>query len=128
MIQSTERLENENTSGKVFSIDLDESVTYSILDAFKSIWKGMVEKKQKIEDINTFAYERFEAARENCLPIHDIDRKRWTLQKHKSNYFMNFRSPNIRSLPSNIVMILSLEKLLDLLQNMSSMMLMNLNS
>jgi len=47
-------------------------------------------KKQKIDDIDTFVYERFEAARENCLPIHDIDLKRWALQRAQAQSFHEF--------------------------------------
>ena len=36
-------------------------------------------KKQKVDDIETFIYEWFEAARESCLPAHDFDLKRWPL-------------------------------------------------
>ena len=33
---------------------------------------------------------RFEAARENCLPIHDIDLKRWALQRVQQKSLLTF--------------------------------------
>ena len=47
-------------------------------------------KKQKVDDIETFVYERFEAARESCLPVHDLDLKRWALQSAQEQTLLEF--------------------------------------
>ncbi|CAF2135645.1 unnamed protein product [Rotaria magnacalcarata] len=38
-------------------------------------------KKQKIDDVDIFAYDQFENARHQLLPVHDIDLRRWSLKK-----------------------------------------------
>ncbi|CAF3819966.1 unnamed protein product, partial [Rotaria sp. Silwood1] len=38
-------------------------------------------KREKLQIIDDFVYDMFEEARENVLPVHDRDLKRWALQK-----------------------------------------------
>ena len=38
-------------------------------------------KPEKIQTVDNFVYDKFEEARENALPVHDRDLKRWALQK-----------------------------------------------
>jgi hypothetical protein len=47
-------------------------------------------KKQKLDDIETSVYEKFEAARESCLPVHDLDLKRWALQRAQAQSLHEF--------------------------------------
>jgi hypothetical protein len=51
------------------------------LGRFRKYVESHGTKKQKVDDIETFVYERFEAARESCLPLHDLDLKHWALQR-----------------------------------------------
>jgi hypothetical protein len=60
------------------------------LGRFRKYLKNHGTKKQKIDDIDTFVFERFEAAYENCLSIHDIDLKRWALQRAQQQSFLEF--------------------------------------
>jgi len=34
-------------------------------------------RKEKLEYISTYVFEQFQRATDQCLPIHDIDLKRW---------------------------------------------------
>ena len=38
-------------------------------------------RKNKLENINNYVYDKFEQARESLLPVHDIDLHRWSLQQ-----------------------------------------------
>jgi hypothetical protein len=38
-------------------------------------------KREKLQVIDDFVYDMFEEARDNVLPVHDRDLKRWALQK-----------------------------------------------
>ena len=38
-------------------------------------------KREKLEVVDDFVYDMFEEARDNVLPVHDRDLKRWALQK-----------------------------------------------
>ena len=60
------------------------------LGRFRKYLEDHGTKKQKIDDIDTFVFERFEAARENCLPISDIDLKRWALQRAQQKSLLEF--------------------------------------
>jgi hypothetical protein len=60
------------------------------LSRFRKYLKDHGTKKQKLDDIDTFVFERFEAARENCLSIHDIDLKRWALQRAQQQSLLEF--------------------------------------
>ena len=60
------------------------------LGRFRKYLEDHGTKKQKIDDIDTFVFERFESARENCLPIHDIDLKRWALQRAQQQSLLEF--------------------------------------
>lgn len=44
--------------------------------------------QEKVQIIDDFVYDMFEEARENVLPVHDRDLKRWALQK--ANEYSNF--------------------------------------
>jgi len=37
-------------------------------------------RKEKLEYISTYVFEQFQRATDQCLPIHDIDLKRWALK------------------------------------------------
>ncbi len=52
-------------------------------------------KKQKVDDIETFAYEKFEAARGNCLSVHDLDPKRWALQRARAQSLHDFTASKL---------------------------------
>jgi hypothetical protein len=56
-------------------------------------------KRQKIDEIDSFVFELFEGAREQSLCIHDIDLRRWALQKARqqsmSEFSGNFQVSNL---------------------------------
>lgn len=60
------------------------------LTRFRNYVERQGTKKQKVDDIETFVYERFEAARESCLPVHDLDLKRWALQRAQEQSLHEF--------------------------------------
>ena len=47
-------------------------------------------KKQKIDSVEDFVYDKFERAREFLRPVHDIDLKRWAQQQARSTFFHEF--------------------------------------
>ena len=47
-------------------------------------------KKQKIDSVEDFVYDKFERARELLRPVHDIDLKRWAQQQARSTFFHEF--------------------------------------
>jgi len=63
-------------------------------------------RKEKLEYISTYVFEQFQRATDQCLPIHDIDLKRWALKareevKLSTKYFtgspkwiQNFKKKN----------------------------------
>lgn len=60
-------------------------------------WKKYVEKqgtkKQKMSEINDFVKNKFIEARNNCLPVHDNDLKKWSIEKSSSLNF-SFKASN----------------------------------
>ncbi|CAF3058441.1 unnamed protein product [Rotaria sp. Silwood2] len=49
-------------------------------------------KKQKIDDIDTYVYHQFENARHRLLAVHDIDLRRWGLQKARELNLNSFEA------------------------------------
>ena len=47
-------------------------------------------KKQKLDKIDDHVFDMFERARENALPVHDIDLRRWALKKAMDESLHNF--------------------------------------
>ena len=47
-------------------------------------------KKQKIDSVEDFVYDKFERAPELLRPIHDIDLKWWIQQQPRSTFFHEF--------------------------------------
>ena len=47
-------------------------------------------KKQKIDSVEDFVYDKFERARELLRPVHDIDLKQWAEQQARSTFFHEF--------------------------------------
>lgn len=47
-------------------------------------------KKQKVESVDDFVYEKFERARDLFCPVHDIDLKRWDYPQARSMSFSEF--------------------------------------
>ncbi|CAF1309928.1 unnamed protein product [Adineta ricciae] len=63
----------------IFYDAIDEATGKRYLGRFRKYSEDHGTKKQKADDVVTFVFERFEAPRENRLPIHDIDLKRLAL-------------------------------------------------
>jgi hypothetical protein len=51
-------------------------------------------KKQKLDKIDDHVFDMFEQARENTVPVHDIDLRRWALQKAMDESLHNFVASN----------------------------------
>ncbi|CAF2859243.1 unnamed protein product [Rotaria sp. Silwood2] len=49
-------------------------------------------KREKLQIIDDFVYDVFEEARENVLPVHDRDLKRWALQKAADDPSLVFKA------------------------------------
>ena len=49
-------------------------------------------KKQKIDDIDSYVYHQFESARNKLLAVHDIDLRRWGLQKARELILNSFEA------------------------------------
>ncbi|CAF2069214.1 unnamed protein product [Rotaria magnacalcarata] len=49
-------------------------------------------KREKLQLIDDFVYDMFEEARENVLPVHDNDLKRWAVQKAAENSNLIFEA------------------------------------
>jgi hypothetical protein len=47
-------------------------------------------KKQKVDSVDDFVYEKFERARDLFCPVHDINLKRWGHQQARSMSFNEF--------------------------------------
>ena len=47
-------------------------------------------KKQQIDSVEDFVYDKFEGARELLRPVYDIDLKRWAQQQARSTFFHEF--------------------------------------
>jgi hypothetical protein len=47
-------------------------------------------KKQKLDKIDDHVFDMFERAREKALPVHDIDLRRWALQRAMDESLHNF--------------------------------------
>ena len=47
-------------------------------------------KKQKVDHIDDFVYDKFENARDLLCPVHDIDLRRWAYQQARSMSFNEF--------------------------------------
>jgi len=47
-------------------------------------------KKQKIEKVEEYVFDKFEKAREQLLPLHDLDLKRWALMSAREHSLNNF--------------------------------------
>jgi hypothetical protein len=47
-------------------------------------------KKQKLDKIDDHVFDMFERARENALPVHDIDLRRWAFKKAMDESLHNF--------------------------------------
>lgn len=66
-------------------------VTYS---TYISRFRAYIEKggtrTQKWENVNNYVYHKFEQARESYLPVHDLDLRRWGLEKAKQELFHDF--------------------------------------
>ena len=50
------------------------------LACFRTYIEESGTKKQKIDSVEDFVYDKFEGARELLRPLHDIDLKRWSQQ------------------------------------------------
>ncbi|CAF1673171.1 unnamed protein product, partial [Adineta ricciae] len=62
----------------------------SYLSRFRHYLEKHGTKKQKLEKINDYVFDMFERARENALPVHDIDLRRWALKKAMDESLHNF--------------------------------------
>ncbi|CAF1545544.1 unnamed protein product, partial [Didymodactylos carnosus] len=51
------------------------------IDRFRNYLEKHGTKKQKHEKIDDYVFDMFERARENALPVHDNDLRRWALKK-----------------------------------------------
>ena len=51
-------------------------------------------KKQKLDKIDDYVFDMFERARENALPVHNIDRRRWALKRAMDESLYNFVAPS----------------------------------
>ena len=49
-------------------------------------------KREKIQTIDDFVYDMFEEARDNVLPVHNRDLKRWALQKAAEDSSLTFEA------------------------------------
>ena len=49
-------------------------------------------RREKMQIIDNFVYDKFEEARENVLSVHDHDLKRWTLQKAAEDSILDFKA------------------------------------
>jgi len=47
-------------------------------------------KKQKLDKVDDYVFDMFERARENALPVHDIDLRRWALKEAMDESSHNF--------------------------------------
>jgi len=47
-------------------------------------------KKQKLDQVDDYVYDRFVHAREQCLPVHDNDLRRWAVKKGADISLQNF--------------------------------------
>ena len=47
-------------------------------------------KKQKVDSVDDFVYDKFECARDLFCPVHDIDLKRWAYQQARPMSFNEF--------------------------------------
>jgi hypothetical protein len=47
-------------------------------------------KKQKVDKIDDYVFDMFERARQNCLPVHEIDLRRWAMKKAMDESLHNF--------------------------------------
>jgi hypothetical protein len=45
---------------------------------------------QKLESVNNYVYHKFEQARQSYLPVHDLDLRRWSLEKARQELFHDF--------------------------------------
>ena len=97
------------------------------LGRFRKYLEDHGKKKQKIDDIDTFVFGRFEAARETfLLSTTSSSHARLDREYNKSNSWHS-QPPKIGLLLSKTVMVMSLGKLQSSLQNMLSMMLRKLS-
>ena len=60
------------------------------MDHFRTYIEESGTKKQKIDSVQDFVYDKFEGARELFRPVHDIDLKRWAQQQARSTFFQEF--------------------------------------
>ena len=60
------------------------------LDHFRTYIEESGTKKQKIDSVEDFVYDKFEGARELLRRVHDIDLKRWAQQEARSTLFHEF--------------------------------------
>ena len=49
-------------------------------------------RREKMQIIDNFVYDKFEEARENVLSVHDHDLKRWALQKAVEDSILDFKA------------------------------------
>ena len=49
-------------------------------------------RREKMQIIDNFVYDKFEEARENVLSVHDHDLKRWALQKAAEDSVLDFKA------------------------------------
>ena len=60
------------------------------LARFRTYIEGSGTKKQKIDSVEDFVYDKFERTRKLLRPDHDIDLKRWAQQQTRSTFFHEF--------------------------------------
>lgn len=60
------------------------------LARFRHYLKKHGTKKQKLDKIDDHVFDMFERARENALPVHDIDLRRWAFKKAMEESLHNF--------------------------------------
>ena len=60
------------------------------LACFRAYIEESETKKQKVDSVDDFVYDKFKGARELLRPVHDIDLKRWAQQQARSTFFHEF--------------------------------------
>lgn len=81
----------KSTHGSPQNIDSDPFLINSILLVFVTIEQNGT-KREKIQVIEDFVYDKFEEARNRVLSVHDHDLRRWALQKAAEDSVLNFQA------------------------------------
>ncbi|CAF3411410.1 unnamed protein product [Rotaria sp. Silwood2] len=62
----------------------------SYISRFRAYIEKGGTRMQKLENVNNYVYHKFEQARQSYLPVHDLDLRRWGLEKAKQELLHDF--------------------------------------